>query len=458
MLKYSIDHKESITLAKLHLNYDCKEEEADYIYSELQKVKKKFARHLEKRRIKGSHGAKASKSTISNYQDVVEGEMERGFQSRHFLDLSEPATVEQVPDCRTVQTNHISTSITRVPDICNRRMEKSIQHPQTDVQEFHARMIEERAKLGEEHRLESALTCTKDHDIPVRLDKLGIVDHNFKENLDENNRKTEPDASQLDSRIENEQMNANVVASLEKSKPGGPTEISGNLPLGNLEVNEGKMQQSDTAEINDSSENSGPYAMPYFQNQNHTGTIPSLPSEVSQISYIEKISCNLPREMETISIGSDPESDKTEIMASTVDGSMCAEQHNIAGSSNEPKNDAPVSCPSDLESPVRNAQIGQCVERPSGVPHTLSEVVIDDEPTEMLPHVVQPTEEFIAKDAVTLESTTVAEVRQQNAAVTANCGQSAALAFNGTYSSLEQPDICLAQGNLLASQQVLEYL
>ncbi|XP_050243059.1 uncharacterized protein LOC126691856 isoform X4 [Quercus robur] len=454
LLKHSIDHKESITLAKLHLNYDCKEEEVDYIYSELQKVKKKFARHLEKRRAKGSHGAKASKSTISNYQDVVEGEMERGFQSHHFLDLSEPATVEQAPDCRMVQTNHISTSITIVPDICDRRTEKSIQHPQMDIQEFHERMMEEREKLEEEHRLESALTCTKDQDIPVRLDKLGIVDHNFKENLDENHHKTEPVASQQDSRIEHEQMNANVVASLEKSKPGGPTAISGNLPLGNLEVNEGKLQQSDTAEINDGSQNAGPNAMPYFQNQNHAGTIPSLPSEVSQISYLEKISCNLPREMETISIESDPESDKTEIMASTRDGSMCAEQHDKAGSSNDPTNGAPVSCPSDWESPIRNAQIGQCVEGPSGVPHTLSEVVIDDEPMEMLPHVVHPTEEFIAKDAVTLESTTVTEVRQQNGAVTANCGQSAALAFNGTYSSLVQPDICLAQGNSLASQQL----
>ncbi|XP_065632372.1 uncharacterized protein LOC112025285 isoform X3 [Quercus suber] len=454
LLKYSIDHKESITLAKLHLNYECKEEEADYIYSELQKVKKKFARHLEKRRAKGSHGAKASKSTISNYQDVVEGEMERGFQGHPFLDLSEPATVEQAPDCRMVQTNHISTSIKRVPDICDRRTEKSIQHPQMDVQEFHERMMEEREKLEEEHRLESALTCTTDHDIPVRLDKLGIVDHNFKENLDENNHKMEPDASQLDSRIEHEQMNANVVASLEKSKPGGPTAISGNLPLGNLEVNEGKLQQSDTAEINDSSQNAGPNAMPYFQNQNHAGTIPSLPSEVSQISYFEKTSCNLPREMETISIESDPESDKTEIMASTRDGSMCAEQHDKAGSSNDPTNGAPVSCPSDLESPIRNAQIGQCVEGPSGVPHTLSEVVIDDEPMEMLSHVVHPTEEFIAKDAVTLESTTVTEVRQQNGAVTVNCGQSAAMVFNGTYSSLVQPDICLAQGNSLASQQL----
>ncbi|GMY14764.1 chromodomain-helicase-DNA-binding protein 2-like isoform X2 [Fagus crenata] len=436
--KHSIDHKKSIALAKLHLNYDCKEEEADYIYSELQKVTKKFARRLEKRKkVKESHGAKDSKSTISNQQDVLEGETERSFQSSHFLDLSEAATGEQGPDSRMVQNNHISNSMTRVLDICERRMENLIQHQQKEVQEFHKKMMEDKVKLEEEQRLESALICTKDHDIPVRLDKLGILDHNFKGKMDENNHKREThwktlEASQLASRIEHEQMKANVVALLEKSKPGGPTAISGNLSLDDSEVKEGKMQQSDRAEINDCSQNAGTKAMPY--------------------SHIEKISCNLPREMETISIESDPENNKSEIMASKRVRTT-SEWHNKAGSSNDPKNGASELCPSDLESPVRNAQIGKSVGRP-GVPHTLSEVVIGDEPMKILPHAVHPAEEFLAKDAVTLESTTVTEVRLQNRAVTAICKELPALEFNGTCSSLVQPDTCLAQGNSLASEQL----
>jgi hypothetical protein len=460
--KHSIDHKKSIALAKLHLNYDCKEEEADYIYSELQKVKKKFARRLEKRKeVKESHGAKDSKSTISNQQDVLEGETERSFQSSHFLDLSEAATGEQGPESRMVQNNHISNSMTRVLDICDRRMENLIQNQQKEVQEFHKKMMEDKVKLEEEQRLESALICTKDHDIPVRLDKLGILDHNFKGKMDENNHKREThwktlEASQLASRIEHEQMKANVVALLEKSKPGGPTAISGNLSLDDSEVKEGKMQQSDRAEINDCSQNAGTNAMPYFQNQNSSGTILRLPSEVPKNSHIEKISYNLPREMETISIESDPENNKSEIMASKRVRTT-SERHNKAGSSNDPKNGASESCPSDLESPVRNAQIGQSVGRP-GVPHTLSEVVIGDEPMKILPHAVHPAEEFLAKDAVTLESTTVTEVRLQNRAVTAICKELPALEFNGTWSSLVQPDICLAQGNSLASEQVLESL
>ena len=66
--------------------------------------------------------------------------------------------------------------------------------------------------------------------------------------MDENNHKREthwktPEASQMASRIEHEQMKANIVALLEKSKLGGPTAISGNLSLDDSEVKEGKMQQ-----------------------------------------------------------------------------------------------------------------------------------------------------------------------------------------------------------------------
>ncbi len=96
--------------------------------------------------------------------------------------------------------------------------------------------------ITEQHKNQSI------HDIPVRLDKLGILDHNFKGKMDENNRKRKThwktlEASQLASRIEHEQMKANIVALLEKSKPGGPTAISGNLSLDDSEVKEGKMQQ-----------------------------------------------------------------------------------------------------------------------------------------------------------------------------------------------------------------------
>ena len=88
---------------------------------------------------------------------MLECETERSFQSSHFLDLSEASTGKQGPDCRMVQNNHISNSMTRALDICDRRMENLIQHQQKEVQEFHKKMMEDKVKLEEEQRLESAL-------------------------------------------------------------------------------------------------------------------------------------------------------------------------------------------------------------------------------------------------------------------------------------------------------------
>ena len=61
-----------------------------------------------------------------------------------------------------VQNNHISNSMTRALDICDRRMENLIQHQQKEVQEFHKKMMEDKVKLEEEQRLELALICTKE--------------------------------------------------------------------------------------------------------------------------------------------------------------------------------------------------------------------------------------------------------------------------------------------------------
>ncbi|PQQ05430.1 helicase protein MOM1 isoform X2 [Prunus yedoensis var. nudiflora] len=83
-LKQKVDHKESIQLAKKHLNFNCKKEEADYVYSMLRCLKKTFLYHTgffkaaespklaklsTKDVLKNSH-PKVSRSTTSNFQQV----------------------------------------------------------------------------------------------------------------------------------------------------------------------------------------------------------------------------------------------------------------------------------------------------------------------------------------------------------------------------------------------------
>ncbi|KAL5998653.1 hypothetical protein ACLOJK_009597 [Asimina triloba] len=42
LLEHEVNHRESLELVKEHLNFECKEEDAGYIYSKLQKLKKRF--------------------------------------------------------------------------------------------------------------------------------------------------------------------------------------------------------------------------------------------------------------------------------------------------------------------------------------------------------------------------------------------------------------------------------
>ncbi|XP_050228274.1 uncharacterized protein LOC126677615 isoform X2 [Mercurialis annua] len=83
--KFKIDFKESLVLSKLYLKFECKEEEADYIYSELQSVKKKFSCNSRKIKIaKESNPPKNSISTSSNQGGRKEEEFTMGYQSHSF--------------------------------------------------------------------------------------------------------------------------------------------------------------------------------------------------------------------------------------------------------------------------------------------------------------------------------------------------------------------------------------
>lgn len=144
-MKHSIDHKESIALAKQHLDYECEEEEAENIYSKLQKITKRFAHCLENiESVKESHCPTAAKSTASNQQGVVEGDIRRNFQSRLFSDPFKPGIVEQAPDSRRVQKNDSSTRVEQIPDPSDRRMEKLTRNQEMEV------MMAEETKLLEE--------------------------------------------------------------------------------------------------------------------------------------------------------------------------------------------------------------------------------------------------------------------------------------------------------------------
>lgn len=95
LLKHKIDRKHSLDLAKRHLNFDCKEEEATDVYHVLKKCEKDFSSCLQNELcVEQSNINGASGSLTPELQDLVEEENQKGFQRPHVLNLVKSATNE----------------------------------------------------------------------------------------------------------------------------------------------------------------------------------------------------------------------------------------------------------------------------------------------------------------------------------------------------------------------------
>ncbi|KAE9585450.1 hypothetical protein Lal_00018220 [Lupinus albus] len=122
-LKHKIDRKDSLALAKLYLNFNCKEEETTEVYSELRKFKQEISSCLQN----GLHVEKcnvnsASDSEIPQLKDLS-GEKQKGCQgpclsnllesatNKHELQRKSPTTVLSSQDIAYTENFHSSPSM-----------------------------------------------------------------------------------------------------------------------------------------------------------------------------------------------------------------------------------------------------------------------------------------------------------------------------------------------------------
>ncbi|CAL5194047.1 unnamed protein product [Lathyrus oleraceus] len=115
LLKHDIDRKHSLDLAKRHLNFNCKEEDATYLYNELQKHEKDFRSCLQNELcVEKNNTHPGSGSLTPELKDLVEEEKQKGFQHPHVLNLVKSPTNEadlprKSPTTVLFSQNHIST-------------------------------------------------------------------------------------------------------------------------------------------------------------------------------------------------------------------------------------------------------------------------------------------------------------------------------------------------------------
>ncbi|KAM7502132.1 hypothetical protein LguiB_001036 [Lonicera macranthoides] len=163
LLKQKIDRKESVALAKKHLNFTCKEEEADSVYSKLRLLKRKFL------------------SLTESTKDSV-----------FTKDLKEPldVRVSQSPIHKPANdktTNGIKSPLRK----CDERMPTLLQKQQDEIQEFHRIWAEKRVALEKDRTLESAFVHSIYSHAPVRRDKLNVLDEEFAKKMEEHKRQKE---------------------------------------------------------------------------------------------------------------------------------------------------------------------------------------------------------------------------------------------------------------------------
>ncbi|XP_062172135.1 helicase protein MOM1 [Alnus glutinosa] len=199
LLKYKIDHKESLALAKQHLNFDCKKEEVDYVYSLLRCLKNIFLYRTGNFKVAKSSSvsglstkgvteepshARLLKSTISNLQKV-NGEVEAWSLHQEFSDKQVLSQRGLVTEFKLAQKD-VSKSIKEIQKKCKKQLMKLIEKQQEEKDKIKRTTEEEKALLEKKHRMESTIICAYlQSNVSMRIDKLKIMDNEHAKRIEE---------------------------------------------------------------------------------------------------------------------------------------------------------------------------------------------------------------------------------------------------------------------------------
>ncbi|XP_026415327.1 helicase protein MOM1-like isoform X2 [Papaver somniferum] len=201
LLKHKLDRKETLKLAKQHLNFECTEEEVLAIYDMLRKKKKSFLRQTENVNQSTDEPARVTdnvkphmharaQSEMPGQQDLEGGAIRGTPQSQHssneFVPIKQLATDSE--EANGSPNNEISKSISLVRKIHMERWLKLAAYQTKESKEFEEERVkiekEQIATLDKVHKFESALIRRLHHQNSVRLEKLKKVDQDFNSKKD----------------------------------------------------------------------------------------------------------------------------------------------------------------------------------------------------------------------------------------------------------------------------------
>ncbi|XVE59076.1 hypothetical protein DITRI_Ditri05aG0015900 [Diplodiscus trichospermus] len=191
LLKHKIDHKESLALAKQHLGFSCKKEEADYVYSMLRCLKRMFLCRTGYLMVPNSPKAceQSSKavgrdySNATSYQQNMKAKIEdlSGFQ-----EVSDVLTIAEsgmAPEFQLAQKDLLK-SIKEIQKKCDKQMTKLIEKQSEEIKQFNQKYEEAKAQLENKKRTEAAVIRLHSN-VSMMTDKLKNLDIEYARKFDE---------------------------------------------------------------------------------------------------------------------------------------------------------------------------------------------------------------------------------------------------------------------------------
>ncbi|XP_037495734.1 helicase protein MOM1 isoform X1 [Jatropha curcas] len=185
LLKHKLGHKESLAHAKQHLNFSCKKEEADYVYSLLRCLKKMFLYHTGNCTLSSSPKAsqslnkdhlhaRSSQPTLFVLQKVRVGFEEHG---QEFFD-------EKVLSQLGLAQQDVLKSIKDIEKKCHKQMTQLSQKQKEQKEEIERKFKEEKAQLENKQKTEAAVIRLHSNS-SMRTDKLKLLDIEYAKKFEE---------------------------------------------------------------------------------------------------------------------------------------------------------------------------------------------------------------------------------------------------------------------------------
>ncbi|XP_040949489.1 helicase protein MOM1 isoform X2 [Gossypium hirsutum] len=191
LLKQKLDHKESLALAKQHLGFTCKKEEADYVYSMLRCLKRMFLYRTGYLKVPSSPKASGlpgksvgrDYSSAASYQHNIKAETEDLSDFREGSDIQAISESRLAPEIQLAQRDLLK-SIKEIEKKCDKQMRKLIEKHKREVEQFNQKYEYEKAQLENKKRTEAAVIRLHSN-VSMRTDKLNNLDTEYARKFDE---------------------------------------------------------------------------------------------------------------------------------------------------------------------------------------------------------------------------------------------------------------------------------